>query len=99
MSSPMGLFGAKHVTCPANEWTFVIDNAFVQLPVTFEVQLRTTSGAPVAGTYVEKASRWIFPGEPRQGPLTDRLRFERGWFNTFYSVRICPTEACVAEVK
>ncbi len=94
----MGLFGTTRIRCPAKQWTCIIRNSFVQIPVSFQVQLKTESGNPVAGSFTETASKWIFPGTPRTGPLADQLRFDRGWFNTFYSVQVCPTEDCVAEV-
>lgn len=94
----MGIFGTKHIECPANQWTQIISNAFVQMPAVFDVRIRTKSGAPVVGAVGEKASRWIFPGQVKQTPLAARMTFERGYFNTFYSVMIRPTEDCLVEI-
>ena len=95
----MGFFGPKRIDCPANVWTTIISNAFVQLPAEFDVSVVTNTGAPIAGVYEEKKSQWIIPGKPVQGPLDSRMRFHRGYFNTFYSVKLCPTASCTVEVN
>lgn len=80
----------RTVRCPANVWTTILDTPFAQLPVTWAVHLEAT-GAPVAGEYEERKTQWVFPTNPVRGPLLERMTFARGYWNTFYSVRICPT--------
>lgn len=94
----MGLFGPTKIICPGGVWTTIISNAFVQLPKGFAVRIVTTGGGTVEGLYEEKKSRWIFPGKPIQGPLAAAMAFERGYFNTFYSVKVCPTTDCIVDV-
>jgi hypothetical protein len=95
----MSLFGPKRHECPAGCWTVIISNAFVQLPAGFEVRVTTRDGSPVEGWYSEKKSRWVFPGKPVEGKLAPRLTFERGLWNTFYSVQVLPSVDCVVEVS
>ena len=92
------MFGNKTITCPAGQWTTIIDTIFAQIPVTWEVHLRPETGE-VAGEFEEKKSDWIFPGQPVSGQLHERLTFKRGYWNTFYSVRIRPTTQVVAEIR
>lgn len=92
------MFANKIINCPAVQWTTIIYTVFAQIPVTWEVRLRPEIG-DVAGTFEEKKSSWIFPGQPVSGQLRERLTFERGYWNTFYSVRIRPTTPVVAEVR
>lgn len=90
----MGFFGPKNVTCPAGQWTTIISNAFVQFPATFTVHFE----GEVAGELEETKSSWIFPGSPRRGQLTARMTFRRGYWNTFYRVRVHPTTNVVAVI-
>lgn len=82
----MGLFGPTRVTCPAGQWTTIIKTSFAQIPVSFTVRLQ----GPVAGEFEETKSRWIFRGTGTRGALAETMVFERGYWNTFYSVRVCP---------
>jgi hypothetical protein len=52
----------------------------------------------VSGLYVEKRSLWIFPQEAVKGELKQKMRFERGWLNTVYSITVCPTADLIAEI-
>ena len=92
------MFGPKTIHCPAGQWTVLIDTIFAQMPVTWDVHLRTEEGE-VAGEFEEKKSEWVFPGTPVRGQLAERLTFKRGYWNTFYSVRICPKAPVVAEIR
>ena len=94
----MGLFGPKRIQGRRGVWTTIISNAFVQMPVVFDVRIVTADGSPVDGLYEEKKSLWIFPGTPLQGRLAPVMAFERGYFNTFFSVKVCPTADCIIEV-
>ena len=80
----------RTLRCPANVWTTVLDTPFAQLPVTWTVSL-DAAGAPVDGVYEERKSRWVLPSDPVRGPLHERMTFARGYWNTFYSVRVRPT--------
>ena len=93
------MFGKKTIICPAGEWTTIIRSRFAQLPATWDAHLRSEGCDVVAGEYVETKSRWVFPRQPLSGSLHDRLTFERGYWNTFYSVRIRPRTPVVAEIQ
>jgi hypothetical protein len=80
----------RTVRCRANAWTTILDTPFAQLPVTWTLHL-DAAGAPVDGAYEERKTRWVFPTDPVRGPLSARMTFERGYWNTFYSVRFRPT--------
>lgn len=94
----MGLFGPKKVRCPANRWTTIISNRFVQMPAAFDVRMTAVGGGDVDGVFEEKRSRWIFRGAPVRGSLAPHMTFERGIWNTFYSVQVYPSADSVAEV-
>jgi hypothetical protein len=92
------MFGShKEIACKAGEWTTIIHTSFAQLPMSWTIGL--LDGAPNAlGEYEETKSSWIFPGKP----LVERLRadtvFNRGYWNTFYKVRIRPSGNIVISV-
>lgn len=92
------MFGKKTINCPAGEWTTIIRSRFAQMPAGWEIHLRSESGE-VTGEFEETKSRWVFPGQPVSGQLQERLTFERGYWNTFYSVRIRPRTPVVAEIR
>lgn len=93
------MFGKKIIECPAGEWTTIIRSRFAQMPAVWEVSLRAPDGGPVAGEFEERKSRWIFRGRPSTGQLRERLTFERGYWNTFYSVRVRPRSPVKAEIR
>jgi hypothetical protein len=88
----------RTVQCPAGQWTVLFDYAFVQLPRTWTVSFAAADGDAVAGEVVEKRSSWIFPNPPTTRPLVSVMAFERGWWNTFYAVRVKPTHDVVAHI-
>ena len=92
------MFGKKTIECPAGEWTIIIRSRFAQMPAVWDVTLHAAGGA-VAGEYVETKSKWIFRGTPAGGQLHERMTFERGYWNTFYSVRIRPRVPVTAEIR
>jgi hypothetical protein len=94
----VGFFGTRKIACRAGVWTTIISSAFMGLPAGFRVRVRTAGGEPIEGTYQEKKSTWIFPGTPVQGALRPSMDFERGYWNTFYSVMILPTTDCSVEI-
>jgi hypothetical protein len=87
----------KRITCPAGQWTAIFDHAFVQMPNAWRVRF-VCSGGPVEGEVAVKKSSWIFPGKPQVQALRDQMDFERGWFNTFFSVRVNPVREVIAEI-
>ncbi len=90
----MGLFGPKRITCPAGVWTPILATSFAQMPKSWSVHFE---GA-VSGEYEEKKSSWIFPGTPVRKPLAPKIRLDRGYWNTFYSVRVHPASDVVAVI-
>jgi hypothetical protein len=93
------MFGKKkNIMCPAGQWTVIIRSRFAQMPAIWEINLRSEDG-DVAGEFEETKSKWIFPGQPRIGQLSERLIFQRGYWNTFYMVRIRPRAAVLAEIR
>jgi hypothetical protein len=95
----MALFGPRTVKCPAGQWTFLFDHAFVQLPQSWTVTFEAADGAVVSGEVEEKKSSWIFPNAPVPRALAPQLVFQRGWWNTFYSVRVKPTQDLTATIR
>ena len=94
----MGMFGIKKVVCPKNEWTMLISNAFVQMPVSRRIKFVSESGEKIDGKYSEKRSAWIFPQSPVEGRLEAEMIFDRYWINTFYSLQVCPAVDLIAEI-
>ena len=92
------MFGKETVRCPAGQWTTIIRSRFAQMPTFWDVHLRPESGE-VVGEFVETKSRWFLPVRAVSGPLRERLTFERGYWNTFYTVRIRPRTPVVAEIE
>jgi hypothetical protein len=91
---------ARTMKCPAGQWTTIFDHAFVQLPRAWTVSFAAAAdGDVVAGEVMEKRSSWIFPNPPTTRPLADIMSFERGWWNTFYSVRVKPTHDVIAHIR
>jgi hypothetical protein len=89
---------AKRVACPANQWTVLFDHAFVQIPRDWNVSFTAADGSVVAGEVQEQRSSWIFPNPPIIIPLESDMVFHRGWWNTFYRVRIKPTQDVIAQI-
>jgi hypothetical protein len=87
------------VQCPAGQWTTIFDHAFVQLPRAWAVSFTATDGDTVAGEVIEKRSAWIFPNPPTTQPLLAVMSFERGWWNTFYSVQVKPMCDVIAQIS
>lgn len=92
------MFRKKEIACPAGEWTTIIQSSFAQMPATWDVHLRSES-AKIAGEFEEKKSAWVFPGQPVGGQLREQLTFKRGYWNTFYLVRIRPKIPIVVEMR
>lgn len=92
----MALFGPRTVTCPAGQWTTLFDHAFVQMPRSWTVTFIASDGGVVEGEVEEKKTSWIFPNPATSRPLAGQLVFHRGWWNTFYSVRVKPTREVTA---
>jgi hypothetical protein len=88
----------RTVKCPAGQWTAIFDHAFVQLPRAWTVSFAAADGGAVAGEVMEKRSSWIIPNPPTTQPLVSIMTFERGWWNTFYSVRVKPTSDVIAHI-
>jgi hypothetical protein len=86
------------VECPAGQWTTIFNHAFVQLPIEWTVTFHSMDGSPVAGEVSERRSAWIFPQPPIIMALQPQMRFRRGWWNTFYTLRVRPTSALIAQI-
>ena len=93
------MFGPKRIACPAGQWTTIIRTSFAQMPKAWSVTLTSIEGAPVRGDFVESKSAWIFPGSSLPGTIDGVHTFERGYWNTFYSVRVNPAADATAEVE
>jgi hypothetical protein len=87
------------VKCPAGQWTAIFNHAFVQIPNAWTVVFTTVDGGAVVGEVVEKRSSWIFRNPPKTMPLAPVMSFQRGWWNTFYSVRVKPTRDVIAQIE
>lgn len=91
------MFGRpKTLTCPAGQWTTVIRSRFAQMPATWTVRAH---GDPVAGEYEETKSTWVFPGTPATGPFHGVMAFGRGYWNTFYTVRLRPAGTITVTIE
>lgn len=93
----MGLFGRRSMKCPAGRWTTIISNFGTGMPKTFTVALSSDRGNEVSGEYEEKKYTWIFPNQPRRGPLAPVMKFQREWINGIYRVRVRPERDVTAE--
>lgn len=89
---------ARTVRCPAGQWTVIFKHAFVQLPRTWTISFTTTDGSSLTGEVEEKRTAWIFPQPPETRVLASSMVFRRGWWNTFYSVRVKPESDVVAQI-
>jgi hypothetical protein len=87
----------KLITCPAGQWTAIFDHAFVQMPNAWTVYF--SGGEPLEGEVAVKKSSWIFRKPAQVVPLQAVMHFERGWFNTFFSVRVRPVREVRAEIR
>ena len=87
----------KTLQCKAGEWNTIIQTRFAQLPVMWTV--RTLDDLLTLGEFEETKSSWIFPGAPRIGPLLSEMQFQRGYWNTFYKVRIRPEHAITISLQ
>jgi len=93
------MFGRQRtVTCQRGEWTTVIRTWFAQIPVAWTVHVANADGE-IAGEVEETKSAWIFPGTPSNVPLTPEMVFKRGYWNTFYLVRIRPVDTVTVTIK
>ncbi|HEX8920776.1 MAG TPA: hypothetical protein VF766_04830 [Pyrinomonadaceae bacterium] len=93
------MFGRKKtIICPAGEWTTIIRSRFAQMPAVWDIHFHSEDG-DVAGEYEETKSSWVFPGTPVSGQLQEHLTFERGYWNTFYWVRVRPRTPVTAEIR
>lgn len=90
---------ARTLLCPAGQWTVIFNHAFVQIPRTWTIVFTTSDGTPVGGEVVETRSAWIFAQPPAHATLTEQMVFTRGWWNTFYSVRVKPTSDVTAQIR
>jgi hypothetical protein len=90
---------ARTVKCPAGQWTAIFDHAFVQLPRAWTISFSAADGSTVTGEVMEKRSSWIFSNPATTYPLADVMVFKRGWWNTFYSVRVKPTHDVIAQIN
>lgn len=88
----------RRVHCRAGEWTTLIANAFVQMPAAWDVTFEAEGGS-VEGEYELSKSAWLFPRPPVRGSLRQTMVFERGWWNTFYKLRVRPVRSIVATVR
>lgn len=94
----MGMFGIKKIVCPKNEWTTIISNHFVQIPVSWRIKFVSETGEAIDGIYSEKRFMWIFPQAPTEGRLEAEMIFNRYWINTFYSLKIHPAVDLTAQI-
>ena len=93
------MFGRRRtLTCPGKEWTTVLHTRFAQVPVTWTVRVVAAPGA-VSGEFEETKSSWVFPGTPTTGPLQPEMAFERGYWNTFYTVRFRPVDTVTVTIE
>lgn len=90
---------ARTIRCPAGEWTTIFDHAFVQIPRSWTVTFVTSDASAVGGEVEEKRSSWIFPNPPTVVELQPTMEFHRGWWTTFYSVRVRPTTDVIAQIN
>ena len=48
---------------------------------------------------IETRSSWIFPQPPKSIPLLPLMLFKRGYWNTFYAVRVKPSHDLIAQIQ
>ncbi len=77
----------KTLTCNACEWTTIIHTRFAQLPMSWTMHA-AAEATQLLGEFEQVKSSWMFPGKPLLGPLQNGMVFNRGYWNTFYKVRI-----------
>lgn len=94
----MGMFGVKKIVCPKNQWTILISNKFVQIPISWKIDFKSETGETISGIFSEKKSLWIIPQKAIEGKLENTMYFERGWFNTFYTLKVLPDVDLIAEI-
>lgn len=94
----MGGCPGSRVECPAGTWTRIIECGFVQCPQEFEVRLESGDSGPIEGEYREVKSIWILPVSQGTGSLSPNMRFQRGYFHTFYAVEVNPSRDVTAVV-
>lgn len=84
------MFGRhKSLICNGGEWSTIIDTRYAQLPMSWAIRVQADA-AELLGEYEETKSAWIFAGKPRFAVLQAQMRFHRGYWNTFYKVRVRP---------
>jgi hypothetical protein len=92
------MFGChKTLTCKGGEWTTVIHTRFAQLPMSWTIRL-LDGAIDALGEFEETKSSWIFPGKPLLEPMRAEIKFHRGYWNTFYKVRIRPVRTILITV-
>jgi hypothetical protein len=67
------------------------------MPARWTVRVQGDGDASM-GEYEETKSAWVFPGTQTVGPLHEEMVFGRGYWNTFYKVRIRPVETITVTV-
>lgn len=87
----------RTLTCPPGVWTTVLRTPFAQLPLTWTLRLVAERGE-VAGEFEESKSTWVFPATPRTRPLQPEMVFERGYWNTFYTLRFRPVDTVTVTI-
>ena len=85
----------RSVRCPAGVWTTILSSSFSSIPASWLVKFQ---GPSVGGEVEVKKSSWIFPNAPQPRPLESEMVFDRGFWNTFFSVRVRPTCDVDAEI-
>jgi len=87
------------IPCPAGSWTTIVSNFGSGYPKTFTIHFESVDGAPVDGTFEEKAALWIFSQPAKEGKLVPKMSFHRKWINGIYKIRVCPTSDVLAYVR
>ena len=91
----MGMLGTKQIACPAGVWTTIITTSLTSFPKAWTVRF----DGEIEGECEVKKSAWIFPGTPNTLALAARMTFDRGYWNTFFLVRVRPRAAIVAVIE
>ncbi len=81
----------KTFYCKGGEWTTIIHTRFAQLPKSWMLYVPAEANVAL-GEFEEVKSSWILPGQPQLGPLCPEHILNRGYWNTFYKVRIRPLQ-------